>query len=78
MKEALRYLNNAREILKSTPVDDHIYTDIKLVREAFATAYIAILEAINEYLLKKGVDEEGIAKVGRSLSKDITKTCSCS
>jgi len=53
MKEALRYLNNAREILKSAPVEDNIYTDIKPVREALGTAYLAVLEAINEYLVTK-------------------------
>jgi len=55
MKEALRYLNNAKEILKSVPVEDSIYTDVKPVREAFAIAYLAILEAINEYLITKGI-----------------------
>jgi len=53
MKEALRYLNNAREIIKSAPVEDNIYTDIKPVREALGTAYLAVLEAINEYLVTK-------------------------
>ncbi|MEW6620356.1 MAG: DUF5618 family protein [bacterium] len=53
MKESLRYLNNAKEILKSIPIEDNTYLDIKPVREAFATAYLAILEAINEYLIKK-------------------------
>ncbi len=53
MKEALRYLNNAKEILKSAPVEDNIYTDIKPVREALGTAYLAVLEAINEYLVTK-------------------------
>lgn len=55
MKEALRYLNNAKAILKSVPVEDNTYTDDKPVREALGTAYLAILEAINEYLIiKKG------------------------
>ncbi len=53
MKEAIRYLNNAKEILKSVPIEDNTYTDIKPVREAFATAYLAVLEAINEYLRSK-------------------------
>ncbi len=53
MKEAIRYLNNAKEILKKVPVEDDTYTDIKPVREAMGTAYLAILEAINEYLLDK-------------------------
>jgi hypothetical protein len=42
MREALRYLNNAKEILKSVPVEDNTYTDIKPVREAFATACILL------------------------------------
>ncbi len=53
MKEALRYLNNAKEIIKSAPVEDNIYTDIKPIREALGTAYLAVLEAINEYLVTK-------------------------
>jgi hypothetical protein len=63
MKESLRYLQNAKEILKSIPVEDNIYIDIKPVREAFATAYFAILEAINEYLrTKKGLTKKELPK----------------
>jgi len=53
MKEAVRYLNNAKEILKTVPAEDNTYTDIKPVREALGTAYLAVLEAINEYLITK-------------------------
>jgi len=28
MKEALRYLSNAKEILKKAPIEDNIYTDV--------------------------------------------------
>jgi Domain of unknown function (DUF5618) len=62
MKEAIRYLNNAKEILKKTPEEDKIYTDIKPVREAFGTAYLAVLEAINDSLLKKGVSKRELPK----------------
>lgn len=63
MKESIRYLNNAKEILKSVPVEDDTYTDIKPVREAFATAYLAVLEAINEYLInKKGFIKKELPK----------------
>jgi hypothetical protein len=63
MKAALRYLNNAKEILKSVPVEDNIYTDIKPVREAFAAAYLTVLEAINEYLkTKKGLTKKELPK----------------
>ena len=53
MKESIRYLNNAKEILKKVPIEGRVYTDVKPVREAFGTAYLAILEAINEYLITK-------------------------
>ncbi len=63
MKEAIRYLNNAKEILKSVPIEDDTYTDVKPVREAMGTAYLAILEAINEYLiLKKGFTKKELPK----------------
>ena len=63
MREALRYFNNAKDILKSIPVEDNTYTDIKPVREAFSTAYLAVLEAINEYLItKKGLTKKELPK----------------
>jgi hypothetical protein len=62
MKEVLRYLNNAKEMLKAVPVEDNTYTDVKPVREAFGTAYLAVLEAINEYLLKKGLGKKELPK----------------
>jgi hypothetical protein len=52
MKESLRYLNNAKEILKSAPIEDSTYMDIKPVREACGTACLAVLMAIDEHLLK--------------------------
>src|SRR4030067_1333463 len=58
MKEAIRYLNNAKEILKSVPIEDNTYTDVKPVREALGTAYLAVLEAIDEALIKKGLSEK--------------------
>jgi len=62
MKEALRYLNNARGILKSVPVENGTYIDIKPVREACGTAYLSILIAIDEYLLKKGISKKELPK----------------
>jgi len=73
MKEALRYLNNAREILKSVPVEDNTYADIKPVREAFATAYLAVLEAINERLLKKGFTKKELPKSADAYRKALQK-----
>ena len=65
MKESLRYLNNARDILKGIPVEDNTYTDIKHVREAFGIAYLAVLEAINEVPPQKGGNQKRTSKVSR-------------
>ena len=62
MKESLRYLNNAKEILKTVPVEDSTYTDVKPVREAMGTAYLAVLEAINEVLIKQGFTKKELPK----------------
>ncbi len=60
MREALRYLENARDILKSAPIEDNTYTDVKYVQEACATAYLAVLKAIDEFLMKAGVVEKDL------------------
>ena len=74
MKEALRYLNNAKEVLKSVPVEDNTYTDIKPVREALGTAYLAVLEAINEYLVsKKGLTKKELPKSVDAYRKALQK-----
>ncbi len=73
MKEPLRYLNNAKEILKATPVEDNTYTDIKHVREAFGIAYLAVLEAINEYLIKKGFAKRELPKSVDEYRKALQK-----
>ncbi len=60
MREALRYLNNAKEILKSVPIEDNTYTDIKPVQEACGTAYLAVLKSIDEYLVNRGVNPKDL------------------
>jgi hypothetical protein len=72
-KEALKYLNNAREILKKVPVEDDIYTEIKPVREAFGTAYLAVLEAINERLLKQGLTKKELPQSVEAYRKALRK-----
>jgi len=73
MREALRYLNNAKEILKSIPVEDNTYTDLKPVREAMGIAYLAVLEAINEYLLKKGLTKKELPRSVDAYRKALQK-----
>jgi len=53
MREALRYSEDAKEILKNVPTEDGTYMDIKYVQEACRTAYLAILKAVDEYLIKR-------------------------
>ncbi|MEO5361858.1 MAG: DUF5618 family protein [Nitrospirota bacterium] len=60
--EPMYYLENARSILGNTPIEDNIYIEKKPVREAFGTAYLAILEAINEALIKKGITRKELPK----------------
>jgi len=62
MKEALRYLNHAKEILRSAPVENGTYTDINPVREACGAAYLAVLIAIDRYLLKKGINRKDLPR----------------
>ena len=57
-RESSRYLSNAKAILQSVPVEGNTYTDVKPVRETFGAAYLAVLEAINERLLKQGLTKK--------------------
>lgn len=61
-REAVRSLNNAREILRRVPVEGDTYIDRKPVREAMGTAYLAVLEAINEALSRRGVARKDLPK----------------
>jgi len=72
-QEAKRYLRNAREILKSAPVEDNIYTDLKPVREACSTAYLAVLIAIDNYLMKRGVSEDRLPQSVDGYRKALKK-----
>jgi hypothetical protein len=47
-KEAMRYIENAREILKSANKDGKFYVDEKYVKIACGTAYSGILVALDD------------------------------
>lgn len=72
-KEAIRYLNNAKGLLKSAPIEGRFYGDKKPVREAFGTAYLAILEAINEKLSGKGLTKKELPKSVEEYRKALHK-----
>ena len=73
MKEALRYLNNAKEILKAVPVQNGTYIDIKPVSEACGIAYLSILIAIDEHLLKKGMSKKELPRSVDAYRKALQK-----
>lgn len=73
MKEALRYLQNAKEILKKAPIEDNRYADVKYVQEACGTAYLAILKAIDAYLLSKGLIRKELPKSVDAYRKALQK-----
>ncbi len=58
MSEPIRYFNNAKEILSKAKIEDNRYVDIKYVQEACGTAYLAVLKAIDEYLIKRGISQK--------------------
>lgn len=61
-KEPLRYLQNAKETLTRSPIEDNEYTDDKYVKVACGTASLGILKAIDEYLLRQGVGKKELPK----------------
>jgi len=73
MKEALRYLHNARQILKKVRREDHFYADIKPVQEACGTAYLAILKAIDEYLLAQGLNQKELPRSYEAYQKVLRR-----
>ncbi len=61
-KESLRYIENAKEILKRSGIEANYYTDIKDVKTALGCAYLGILRAIDEFLPSKGLSEDKLPK----------------
>ncbi len=55
-KEAYRYLENAKEILRTkAKKDGKFYDDAKCVRMACNTAYNGLLIALNDFFRQKGI-----------------------
>ncbi|GAB6393855.1 MAG: DUF5618 family protein [Bacteroidales bacterium] len=53
--EAMRYMDNAKELLKKSRKDDYYYEDKKYVRISCGAAYHAVLIALDAFLELKGV-----------------------
>ena len=67
--EAIRYMNNAKDVLQKAGKENGRYKDPKYVKMACGTAYNAVLLALNGWMLLKGVKR----KKGR---KSIEYYCS--
>ena len=52
-EDALRYMDNAKDLLKKADKMDNVYRDLKYVKMASGTAYSAVLLALDECLLRK-------------------------
>ncbi len=61
-REGVRYLENSRQVLRHVPFEGDIYLKRKPVREAMGTAYLAVLEAINEALRRRGVPRKELPR----------------
>lgn len=72
-KEPLRYIDNAREILKKSAIEKNYYTDIKYVKTALECAYLCILKTIDEYLLGKEVTKERLPKKVEEYEKALKR-----
>lgn len=73
INEASRYLSNAREILAKSPIEDSRYTDDKYVKSACGVAYLGVLKAIDEYLLKQGLTRKELPKKVEEYRKALQK-----
>lgn len=54
-QEATRYLRNGKEILQKLKIEYKNYTDAKPVAQACALGYLAVLKALDGYLLLRGM-----------------------
>ena len=54
-QEAQRYMANAKEHLKKTPIEYDRYQDAKPVREACGICYLGVLLALDGYFLTRGI-----------------------
>lgn len=75
-KEPIRYVENAKAILGESPVEDGRYVDDKYVKSACGVAYLGVLKAIDEYLLKKGLAKKDLPKKVEEYRKALQKYAS--
>ena len=57
-----RYMDNAKKLLHSSPIEGDNYVDLKYVRQACGTAYLAILKSLDDYFLNHGFEKKRLPK----------------
>jgi hypothetical protein len=73
MKEPVRYLENAKELLRKSPIEGNRYADKKYVKSACGVAYLGVLKAIEEHLLKKGLTKKELPQKVEEYRKALQK-----
>lgn len=73
MKEPLRYLSNAKETLKKSPIEDNRYRDDKYVKSACGVAYLGVLKAIDELLISRGISQKELPKKVEEYQKALKR-----
>jgi hypothetical protein len=76
VKEAMRYLQNAKEILGKSAIEDGQYWDDKYVKSACGVAYLGVLRAIDQFLLSRGVSKKELPKKMDEYMKALQKHAS--
>ena len=73
-KEALRYMDNAKDSLQKAGKEGKFYRDEKYVKTACGTAYNGVLKALDGYLLLKNIEPpKGSRKSITYYQKNIAK-----
>lgn len=73
MREPIRYLENAKDLLRKSPIEGNRYADEKYVKSACGVAYLGVLKAIEEHLLKKGLTKKELPKKAEEYRKSLQK-----
>jgi len=70
---AHRFYRNAKEFLKGASVEYNRYQDHKSVHEATGMGYIAVLKALDGFLLSRGVSPDKLPTSVIEYNKALTK-----
>lgn len=72
-EEAHRFYENAKEILSKTEIEYDRYKDAKSVQEASGIAYLAMLKAIDGFLMENGVSPDKLPTSATEYQKALKK-----